>query len=35
MIFYDLERLHISGMTFLEDGWTKGYGKDKSDYAVS
>lgn len=33
MIFYDVERLHISGMTFLEDGWAAGYGKDKSDYA--
>jgi len=35
LIFYDLERLHISGVTFLEDGWSKGYGKDKKDYAKS
>ena len=25
LIFYDIERLHVSGITFLQDGWYKGY----------
>jgi hypothetical protein len=25
LIFYDVERLHVSGITFLQDGWYKGY----------
>ena len=25
LLFYDIKSLHISGITFLEDGWYKGY----------
>tara|TARA_B100000287_G_scaffold429654_1_gene483400 strand:- start:3707 stop:4513 length:807 start_codon:yes stop_codon:yes gene_type:complete len=33
LIFYDLDKLHISGITFLEGGWFEGYEKSNKIYS--
>ena len=33
LMFYDISRLHISGITFLEGGWYGGYEKSNKKYS--